>query len=135
MPISDCISKLLELEDIILNDLQTTNTEVHISFSLKRRPHICPSCGSITDKVHDYRHSIIRDLPFMDKKLFFTIVNDVITVLVVRSTFMKTFLFFLSIVVSLQDLLFIPYIYLAKDKVFAQWQNFLVYLTLLFFVE
>jgi transposase len=70
MPISDCISKLLELEDIILNDLQTTNTEVHISFSLKRRPHICPSCGSITDKVHDYRHSIIRDLPFMGKKTF-----------------------------------------------------------------
>lgn len=70
MPISDCISKLFELEDIILTDLETNNTEVHVSFSMKRRAHTCPFCGTITDKVHDYRTSIIKDLPFMGKKTF-----------------------------------------------------------------
>lgn len=35
MPNSDFTSKLLELEDVIISDLQTTNTEVHVFFSLK----------------------------------------------------------------------------------------------------
>ncbi len=29
MPVSDFSSKLLELEDVIISDLHTTNTEVH----------------------------------------------------------------------------------------------------------
>ena len=70
MPISDFTSKLLELEDVIISDLHSTNTEVHISFSLKRRPHPCPHCGFITQAVHDYRTSVLKDLPVMGKKTF-----------------------------------------------------------------
>lgn len=70
MPNSDFTSKLLELEDVIISDLQTTNTEVHVFFSLKRKPHSCPHCGSITESVHDYRTSILKDLPFMGKNTF-----------------------------------------------------------------
>ena len=70
MPNSDFTSKLLELEDVIISDLHSTNTEVHISFSLKRRPHPCPHCGFITQAVHDYRTSVLKDLPVMGKKTF-----------------------------------------------------------------
>ena len=70
MPNSDFTSKLLELEDVIISDLQTTSTEVHVFFSLKRKPHSCPYCGSITESVHDYRTSILKDLPFMGKNTF-----------------------------------------------------------------
>ena len=70
MPTSDFTSKLLESEDVIIEDLHTTNTEVHLSFSLKRKPHSCPHCGMITEQIHDYRTSIIKDLPFMGKKTF-----------------------------------------------------------------
>lgn len=70
MPNTDSIAKLLELEDIVLKDVKTTNEEVHISFSLQRKPHNCPFCNALTDKVHDYRTSIIKDLPFMGKKCF-----------------------------------------------------------------
>lgn len=70
MPNSDFTSKLLELEDVIISDLQTTNTEVHVFFSLKRKSHSCPHCGSITESVHDYRTSILKDLPFMGKNTF-----------------------------------------------------------------
>ena len=70
MPISDFTSKLLELEDVIISDLKTTNTEVHVFFSLKRKAHSCPHCGSPTEKIHDYRTSILKDLPFMGKKTF-----------------------------------------------------------------
>lgn len=70
MPNSDFTSKLLELEDAIISDLQTTSTKVHVFFSLKRKPHSCPHCGSITESVHDYRTSILKDLPFMGKNTF-----------------------------------------------------------------
>lgn len=70
MPNTDFTTKLLELEDVIISDLQTTNTEVHVYFTLKRKVHVCPHCGSHTDKIHDYRTSIIKDIPFMGKKTF-----------------------------------------------------------------
>lgn len=70
MPTSNFTSKLLELEDVLISDLQTSNTEVHVFFSLVKKPHVCPHCGSVTQSVHDYRVSIIRDLPVMGKKTF-----------------------------------------------------------------
>ena len=44
MPIIDFIPKLFELEDMILEDLHSTNDELHLFFSLKRRPHVRPHC-------------------------------------------------------------------------------------------
>jgi len=70
MPINNSIAKLFELEDIILKDVCSTNEEVHVFFSLQRKVHTCPFCNALTDKVHDYRTSVIKDLPFMGKKCF-----------------------------------------------------------------
>ncbi len=70
MPTYDFITELLELEDIILKDFSFTDTEIHLSFSLKRKPTICPCCGFITEQIHDYRPSTIKDLPMMGKRLF-----------------------------------------------------------------
>ena len=70
MPINNSIAKLFELEDILLQDVSTTTDEVHVSFSLQRKVHTCPFCHTLTDKVHDYRISVIKDLPFMGKKCF-----------------------------------------------------------------
>ena len=70
MHISDFTSKLLELEDVFISDVSVTNTEVHVFFSLKRKPHTCPHCQTLTDKVHDYRISVIKDLPLMGKRSF-----------------------------------------------------------------
>ena len=70
MPTTNSIAKLFELEDIILHNIETNNTEVHISFSLQRKTHVCPHCAALTDKVHDYRTSVIKDIPFMGKKTF-----------------------------------------------------------------
>lgn len=70
MPTLDFTAKLLELEDIIVDQFDFSNTEIHISFSLKRRSVPCPHCKALTDKVHDYRTSVIKDCPIMGKKLF-----------------------------------------------------------------
>jgi len=32
MPTTDFTSKLLELEDVIINDVQTNNTKIHVYF-------------------------------------------------------------------------------------------------------
>jgi len=70
MPINNSIAKLFELEDIVLKDVHSTSEEVRVFFSLQRKVHTCPFCNTLTDKVHDYRTSIIKDLPFMGKKCF-----------------------------------------------------------------
>ena len=70
MPTSNFTAKLLELEDIIISDFTSSNTEIHIHFSLPRKACTCPHCHGLTDKVHDYRISIIKDLPLMGKHTF-----------------------------------------------------------------
>lgn len=70
MPITNSIEKLFELEDLLLQDINSTNEEIHVSFSLKRKVHTCPFCQGLTDKIHDYRTSVIKDLPLMGKKCF-----------------------------------------------------------------
>lgn len=70
MPTIDFIPKLFELEDMILEDLHSTSDELHLFFSLKRRPHVCPHCQTLTNQIHDYRTSIIKDVPVLGKKTF-----------------------------------------------------------------
>ena len=65
MPISDFTSKLLELEDVFISHLPTSNIEVHVFFSLNKKPHTCPHCGSITEAVHDYRTSVYGKKTFL----------------------------------------------------------------------
>jgi hypothetical protein len=70
MPTSDFTAKLLEMEEMIISDLTSSNTEIHIHFSLPRKVCTCPHCHGLTDQVHDYRTSIIKDLPLMGKQTF-----------------------------------------------------------------
>ena len=70
MPNHDFTSKLLEMEDIIITDVSSSSSELHISFSLKRKPHTCPNCSFITEQIHDYRTSVIKDIPVMGKQTF-----------------------------------------------------------------
>lgn len=70
MPNSNFISEILEIKDLIIENVETTAEEVHIFFKLERHDHICPVCGAITNKIHDYRTSIIKDAPLHGKHTF-----------------------------------------------------------------
>ncbi len=77
MPTYDFITELLELEDIILKDFSFTVTEIHISFSLKRKPTVCPCCGFITEQVADlliFCHDVIYNVILLGRCLI--ILND-----------------------------------------------------------
>ena len=70
MPNHDFTSKLLEMEDVIVNDVSSSSSEIHISITLKRKPHVCPNCSFVTEQIHDYRSSVIKDIPVMGKQTF-----------------------------------------------------------------
>ena len=69
MPNNDFISKILEIKDLIITNVESTPENICISFKLERRDHVCPNCGAITNKVHDYRKSIIKDTPILGKNV------------------------------------------------------------------
>ena len=59
----DYTAKLLNLEDVIITDVKNLSNEVHISLQLPRKAHVCPACGAVTDRIHDYRMQTIKDVP------------------------------------------------------------------------
>ena len=69
MPNNDFISNILEIKDLIITNVESTPENICISFKLERRDHVCPNCGAITNKVHDYRKSIIKDTPILGKNV------------------------------------------------------------------
>ena len=64
------IEKLTGLQDIIINNIESTEKEVHIHCELKRKSHKCPNCGCVTDCVHDYREQEIKDIPCFGKFVY-----------------------------------------------------------------
>ena len=66
---TDYISKLLDIEDAVVDGVFHEPDRVTVSFSLKRHMHRCPNCGTDTDIVHDYRIQIVKDVPIMGKGL------------------------------------------------------------------
>ena len=59
----DYTAKLLNLEDVIITNVENISDQLHISIELPRRKHVCPCCGEVTDRVHDYRLQVIKDVP------------------------------------------------------------------------
>ena len=62
MPSKDYTLELLDLKGAIIKNIYHTTNEIHIHFSMEKRPHTCPKCGSVTESVYDYRDSVIRDI-------------------------------------------------------------------------
>ena len=63
MLVKDYTSKLLNLEDVIITNVESTTNQLHVFIELPRRKHTCPCCGAVTDRVHDYRMQVIKDVP------------------------------------------------------------------------
>ena len=63
MLMTDYTSKLLNLEDVIITDVENISDQLHIYLELPRNKHVCPACGAVTDCVHDYRMQVIKDVP------------------------------------------------------------------------
>ena len=63
MLMTDYTAKILNLEDVIITRVENISDQLHIHIELPRRNHVCPCCGAVTDRVHDYRMQVIKDVP------------------------------------------------------------------------
>ena len=63
MLMKDYTTKILNLEDVIITKVENISDQLHISIELPRRKHVCPCCGAETDRVHDYRMQVVKDVP------------------------------------------------------------------------
>ena len=64
MLMSNYIEELFELKGAILENIKSTEESLNIFISMKKEPHTCPCCNFPTERVHDYRTQIIKDVPF-----------------------------------------------------------------------
>ena len=64
----DYITKVLDMEDGIIEEMKEEGQELKLTVRLERKPHPCPACGAWTEQVHDYRIRRLRDLEIVGKK-------------------------------------------------------------------
>lgn len=64
----DYITKVLDMEDGIIEEMKEEGQELKLTMRLARKPHPCPACGAWTERVHDYRLRRLRDLEIVGKK-------------------------------------------------------------------
>ena len=60
---TDYTAKVLDLEEVIVTNVENVSEELHIYIELPRKDHTCPFCGCVTNRVHDYRMQIVKDVP------------------------------------------------------------------------
>ena len=67
---SNCIKKLIDLEDVIVENIMHADKYVKIFIKTKPSVQICPCCKATTSRIHDYRLQTIKDLPFQLKHTY-----------------------------------------------------------------
>ena len=60
----DYITKLLDLEDVIVRKVEINEGKAEVYIELPRKAHKCPVCGELTSQIHDYREQRVKDIPF-----------------------------------------------------------------------
>ena len=60
---------ILGLSNLMIKNISTTNNLTTFEVEMIRKPHKCPCCGTMTDRIHDYRLQKIKDLPSLGKKV------------------------------------------------------------------
>ena len=64
-----CTEELVGLQDLIISEIKEAERTIHIFGSVKKQKHKCPCCGELTEKVHDYREQIVKDIPAFGKQI------------------------------------------------------------------
>ncbi|OGS58008.1 MAG: hypothetical protein A2Y19_05570 [Firmicutes bacterium GWE2_51_13] len=70
MSINDNIIKLMELKGVSVVELQTEGEANYIHLEIPIQGHACPSCGTSTRYVHDYREQKVLDVPLYNKPTY-----------------------------------------------------------------
>ena len=60
---------LLGLQGVEIKNIEETEENYEISIEQPRRYCICPCCGEMTNKIHDYRYQRIKELSAFEKRV------------------------------------------------------------------
>lgn len=63
----DYTAKILGMEEVEIEKVSQSEDEIRIMFRKRRKDTACPSCGTLTRKVHDYHTNVLRDIPILGK--------------------------------------------------------------------
>lgn len=55
--------KLLGLQEAEIKNIRGNESKIEIEIEQNRKGSICPCCGEKTDRIHDYRHQRVKELP------------------------------------------------------------------------
>lgn len=61
------IEDLLKLKRVHVTNVNNNPKETKITIECPVSTHVCPSCGENTNRVHDYRLQVIKDIPIHTK--------------------------------------------------------------------
>lgn len=64
------IEDLLELKGVLVSNIDNNLIDTRITIEYTITTHVCPSCGESTNRVHDYKLQINKDIPIHTKPTF-----------------------------------------------------------------
>ncbi len=67
MPDSYYTEKLLGVQEVSIKKVNDMKEDYEIFIEQPRKQCVCPACGKVTDKVHDYRTQRIKGLSALEK--------------------------------------------------------------------
>ena len=56
------ITDLLGMGDMEVVNFEQDTDSIFLQVEKKREVQVCPACGALTDRIHDYRTQRVRDL-------------------------------------------------------------------------
>lgn len=60
---------LLGLQEVEIKKIKENGQEIWIDIELPRKACVCPQCGEITDRIHDYRLQLVKDVSAFEKRI------------------------------------------------------------------
>lgn len=67
MLLSNYNENILGFQGVKIKNIETSENKLYIEIELERKEHICPVCRQKTNKVHDYRKQIVKDITAFGK--------------------------------------------------------------------
>ena len=67
---TDYTTKLLDMEHMKVKEIENFPDHLILHVEMKRRPALCPCCGTLTDRIHDYRVQRVMDSPVQGKTVY-----------------------------------------------------------------
>lgn len=64
---SNNTNDLLQLKGVRVKNIQHFSHVMKVFLESKPKPHVCPTCGEETKRIHDYRMQVIKHFPIMCK--------------------------------------------------------------------